>query len=196
MKRFGRFMIIFGVSVILFGVGMTVYNVIENNAATQRIETQVAALEEAIDNRSEDEKEKMPSAGEGLMSTVTVGEYEYIGYLEIPYLELKLPVMSEWSYDRLQIAPCRYSGTVYGLDLCIAAHNYNRHFGRIASLYEGAQIDFIDVNGAKTHYKVVRGEELEADEVDRMTESDYPLTLFTCNFDGSARVTVRCQLAD
>ena len=65
-----------------------------------------------------------------------------------------------------------------------------------ASLYEGAQIDFIDVNGAKTHYKVVRGEELEADEVDRMTESDYPLTLFTCNFDGSARVTVRCQLAD
>ena len=196
MKRFGKFLIIFGALVILAGVGMTVYNVVDDHNAAQRIETQIAALEEAIENRSQDGEEETPSAGEGLMSEVTVGEYEYIGYLEIPYLDLKLPVMAQWSYDRLQIAPCRYAGTVYGLDLCIAAHNYDKHFGRIASLYEGAEIDFIDVNGAVTRYKVVKGEELEADAVDQMTDSDYPLTLFTCNFDGSARVTVRCELAD
>ena len=37
----------------------------------------------------------------------------YIGLLEIPALGLSLPVMSEWSYPNLKLAPCRYSGSAY-----------------------------------------------------------------------------------
>ena len=41
------------------------------------------------------------------MPTVTIDGYDYIGYVEAPVLGLKLPVMAEWDYDRLKIAPCR-----------------------------------------------------------------------------------------
>lgn len=59
------------------------------------------------------------------------GHY-YIGELEIPALGLELPVMDQWSYPRLRIAPCRYVGSVYSGDIVIAGHSYLRHFGRRA----------------------------------------------------------------
>ena len=54
---------------------------------------------------------------------------EYIGVLEIPALDLELPILSEWSYPRLRVAPCRYRGSAYLNDFIIAAHNYRAHFG-------------------------------------------------------------------
>ena len=39
--------------------------------------------------------------------------YSYIGYLSIPTLDLELPIMEEWSYPGLKIAPGRYTGSAY-----------------------------------------------------------------------------------
>ena len=45
--------------------------------------------------------------------------------------------MESWSYPKLKVAPCRYRGSAYLDDLIIAAHNYDRHFGRINTLLPG-----------------------------------------------------------
>ena len=58
------------------------------------------------------------------MPTQEIEGNDYIGVLEIPSLGLSLPVMSEWSYPRLKLAPCRYHGSAYTGSLTIAAHNY------------------------------------------------------------------------
>ena len=58
------------------------------------------------------------------MPVVMIDGYEYIGYLSIPDLKLELPVMSEWDYNRLKVAPCRHFGSSRTDDLVIAAHNY------------------------------------------------------------------------
>lgn len=47
------------------------------------------------------------------MPTQEIEGNDYIGVLEIPSLGLSLPVMSEWSYPRLKLAPCRYHGSAY-----------------------------------------------------------------------------------
>ena len=47
---------------------------------------------------------------------------EYIGVLKIPVLSLELPIISEWSYPSLRIAPCRYVGSAYLNNMVIAAH--------------------------------------------------------------------------
>lgn len=46
------------------------------------------------------------------MTEVEIDGYAYIGYLSIPKLELELPIMADWDYTRLRIAPCRYTGSV------------------------------------------------------------------------------------
>jgi len=126
------------------------------------------------------------------METVEIDGNRYVGFLSIPVLELELPVMEEWDYERLKIAPCRFSGTLLGGDLVIAAHNYLRHFGHLQELPIGSEILFTDVNGNITRFTVAELEILQPTEVEYMTAGDYDLTLFTCTYGGLTRFTVRC----
>ncbi|MBP3673363.1 MAG: sortase [Oscillospiraceae bacterium] len=128
------------------------------------------------------------------MTEVEIDGYGYIGYLSIPDLELELPVMADWDYGRLKIAPCRYVGSTKGEDLVIMAHNYTHHFGRLSELSEGASVIFVDMDGNTTNYEVVALDILAPTDVEEMTSGDYDLTLFTCTYGGKSRVTVGCDL--
>ena len=134
-----------------------------------------------------------PSAFE--MTEVKVGGYDYIGYLSIPTLNLELPVMADWDYTRLRIAPCRYTGSVRGEDLVILAHNYLIHFGTISKLDVGDSVIFTDMDGVVTAYQVVGQDILDPYAVEEMISGDYDLTLFTCTYGGKNRVTVYCDRA-
>ena len=127
------------------------------------------------------------------MDVSTVDGYDYIGFLTIPKFELELPVMSDWSYPQLRIAPCRYVGSVRSGDLVIMAHNYARHFGLLEDLTVGDDITFTDMRGNATVYQVVGLDVLPPTAVKEMTSGEYDLTLFTCTFGGRSRVTVYCD---
>lgn len=127
------------------------------------------------------------------MTEVEIDGYQYIGYLMLPSLELELPVMSEWDYTRLRIAPCRYTGSTKTDDLVIAAHNYARHFGMLSKLVPGDPVYFMDMDGRLSSYQVAEANVLEPTAVEEMTSGEYDLTLFTCTYGGQSRVTVRCD---
>ena len=116
-----------------------------------------------------------------------------IGVLEIPAIDLKLPVLSEWSYPLLKKAPCRYSGSAYLDNLVIAAHNYRTHFGKLKELETGDEVIFTDAAGNRFEYKVAAVEALTPQSVEDMTSGEWALSLFTCTLDGKNRVTVRCE---
>ena len=128
------------------------------------------------------------------MPTTNVDGWNYIGILEIPDLELSLPVITEWSYPALKIAPARYTGSAYTNDLVIAAHNYSSHFGRLKELEVGAEIRFTDVDGNIFIYEVAAIEILPPTAVEEMTSGEWDFSLFTCTVGGSYRVTVRCEI--
>ncbi len=124
------------------------------------------------------------------------GRY-YIGVLEIPSRHLKLPVLSEWSYEGLKIAPCRYCGSLYRRDLVIAGHNYRKHFTGIKSLKPGDEIFFTDAEGHRFPLKVNNGQVIRPYDVDGMINDEnntWDMTLFTCTSGGSARYALRCSL--
>ena len=118
-----------------------------------------------------------------------------IGVLEIPAIDLKLPVLSEWSYPLLKKAPCRYSGSAYLDNLVIAAHNYRTHFGKLKELETGDEVIFTDAAGNRFEYKVAAVEALIPQSVEDMTRGEWALSLFTCTLDGKNRVTVRCEVS-
>lgn len=129
------------------------------------------------------------------MPEVTVDGNTYIGTLEIPDLELFLPVMSDWSYPKLRISPCRYAGSAYQGNLILAAHNYDAHFGRIGSLSAGSPITFTDVDGNRFEYIAEEIQILNPADIEEMTSEEWRLTLFTCTPGGTARLAVRCSAA-
>jgi len=130
------------------------------------------------------------------MPVMTIDGEDYIGLLEIPALDLKLPVMNEWNYARLKKAPCRYTGTAYQNNFVISAHNYESHFGRLKELPEGSRVAFTDADGNRFLYEVILIETLMPTDVDEMKSGEFDLTLFTCTVGGKQRVTVRCDRLD
>lgn len=117
----------------------------------------------------------------------------YIGTLSFPTLDLELPVLANWAFDSLQTAPCRYSGSLEEENLVVAGHNYTRHFGRLDLLRPGDVVQFTTMDGVEHDYMVAVVETLPPEAVAEMTAGEYPLSLFTCDYSGQARITVRCQ---
>ena len=127
------------------------------------------------------------------MTEVVINGHAYIGYLSIPELELELPILSQWSYPKLQIAPCRYYGSLRSEDLVLMAHNYNSHFGRISKLELMDTVTFTDMDGNVTTYQVVGKDMLAPTAVEEMISGDFDLTLFTCTYGGGSRITIYCD---
>jgi sortase A len=125
------------------------------------------------------------------MKSLNIDGYDYIATINIPALNLELPVMSDWDYKRMKISPCRYYGSIFTNDLVIAAHNFDNVFGRIKYLNEGDLLILTDMNNDEYIYKVEVVEILEANDVKEMIESEFDLTLYTCTKGGLSRVTVR-----
>lgn len=119
---------------------------------------------------------------------------KYIGVVEIPDLDLSLPIISEWSDAKLKISPCRYVGSVYTNDMILSGHSYVNHFRYIRKLERGAEVIFTDMAGTRFVYEVSDTEVIDASGVEQMLSGEWDLSLFTCTTSGSARHTVRCKL--
>ena len=162
------------------------------------METQVTNQEDHINHSPEPSMDEILESDDEPYTTgpvTMVGDYEYIGVLDLPALNLSLPIMSDWDYERLKMAPCRQFGSAAGGDLIIAAHNYKTHFGRLKELQEGDGITFTDLSGAEYAYRVDRVENVQPQDVAAVTESGAALTLYTCTPGGKTRVAVYCSAA-
>lgn len=130
---------------------------------------------------------------QNVATVVSVQDDEYIGILEIPALELVLPVHTRYSEENLQKTPCRYAGTLETEDLVIAGHNYSSHFGGLGSLKAGDEVRFSEGFGSTYIFRVEQILTVEADSAEELREGEYPLTLFTCTYGGQARIVIRCR---
>ena len=200
-KRADIIIIAVGAVLILSALLLLIYNRCEDVRAGQEAESLLASVEAAI-SAQEMAAPNKPESTEALsppldpeMPVVTLDGYEYVGYVEIPTLGLKLPVMAEWDYTRLQIAPCRQFGSSRTDNLVIAAHNYDTHFGKLKELSKGDTVIFTDMEGIVSTYCIEKLETLSPDAVDTVLNSGYDLVLYTCTKGGKTRVTVFCDRA-
>jgi len=118
----------------------------------------------------------------------------YVGRLVIKRLSLDLPILSEWSYDKIKVSPARFKGSVYDNNMIILAHNYKSHFGKIHRLNEGDEVSFIDMDNNEFNYKVANKEIIKGNDLDKILKNKNDLTLFTCTLGGKSRVVVGCKL--
>lgn len=127
------------------------------------------------------------------MPEVELDGLSCIGVLEIPSLDIQLPVTSTFSYALMKQAPCCYYGSIYKNNMVIAAHDSWFHFGRIHTLKSGDSVTFTDASGNEFDYCVDAVDVVSPNSVDDVTSGKWPLTLFTCTLDALNRVVVRCK---
>lgn len=192
----GRVLVLLGVLLLLGAAGLYGYNQWVDYQAGVESETAVLTLVEEIQSR-EVVIQEVPQAEEGPSEAqLKVAELDgayYMGVLTIPSLGKILPIQSDWSMSQLKRSPCRYSGGIAEGELVIAGHNYKKHFSGLATLKQGDSIVFTDLEGNQIFYEVREIYTVAATDIDGMVNSGYDLSLFTCNYGGKARVTVRCD---
>ena len=189
-----------GLLLIAAALALAAYNVIDAQRAARSAAQALEALSQTTavsatdpEQASADDAPAYLADPEMPMPTVSFDGNDYIGRVDVPSLGLSLPVISEWSYPRLKIAPCRYTGSAYLDNLIIAAHNYSSHFGNLNRLNNGDTVTFTDVDGNQFTYAVSRIEDLPGTAIEEMQAGEWDLTLFTCTLGGRSRVTVRCE---
>ena len=191
-KRNGMKWMIGGLLLLAAAFLLISYNLWEGQQAGDAAGKVLDELTQAMKQQSENIPDYLEHP-EMEMPTLEVEGNQYIGTLEIPALGLTLPLMSQWSYPKLRIAPCRYAGSAYQEGFVIAAHNYSSHFGNLNQLSSGDRIYFTDVTGNRFSYQVAEVEELNPTALEEMVSEGWDLSLFTCTLSGQARVTVRCE---
>ena len=195
MHKIGKKLIIIGISLITVSTFMSIHNIYEEEQAGKNSANVLNIMKENIEKNIEENTQQIDneSKEEITKKTINVEGYDYIGTISIPTLNLELPVMSEYDYDRLKIAPCRYYGSIYTNDLIICAHSYKTHFKNIDKLNQKDLVIITDIDGIKYIYEVLEIEILKPTEVSEMINNDFDLTLYTCTNDGLNRITVRCN---
>ena len=202
-QKIGKICMALGALLILASLGLLAYNKWDAARADKAAQTALGELEDTLTKTIEektkaDEVVLQPELDPTRpMTEVELEGWNYIGYLSIPSIGLNLPVMSEWSYAGLKIAPGRYSGSTYADNMVVCAHNYAKHFSPIKWLAEGAEVYFTDMDGMRWSYEVSAVETIQPTQIEKMTEKtedseNWDLTLFTCTTGGSARCAVRC----
>ena len=128
------------------------------------------------------------------MKVGEINGQDCVGILNIPAMEKEFPVMEVLNMYTLGWGPCKYSGTPYKDNFVIGAHNNSAHFGGlIRSVELGDEVTFIDMEGNVFKYTVEYIETLQPYEYQKMVESEWDLSLFTCTWDLGSRYTVRCM---
>lgn len=199
MNKWSKRFIGIGILCLLAAFCLTAYNIWSDARAGETADSalqQMKQFQEDTVNPSEEEIPDYILNPEMDMPTQEIDGQDYIGTLVIESLGLSLPIISEWSYPRLRIAPCRYAGSAYLDNMVIAAHNYKSHFGRLKNLSQGDTVTFTDIDGNVFNYQVVEIETLPPYSIQEMTSGDWDLTLFTCTIGGQARVTIRCECVE
>lgn len=186
----GLVCIVLGVVLLLAAGGLYAYNRYEDAHAGAEAQTVVADLQQKVEN-PEPEAESGPLDPE--LPVVEVDGNEYVGEISIPAIGIDLPVMSEWSYPKLKISPCRQFGSSRTDDLVIAAHNYESHFGKIGTLALGDEVRFTDMDGIENHYTVSAIEVHDPTDVEAVEHSGHDLVLYTCTYGGKTRIVVFCD---
>lgn len=180
-----------GLLLIAAALFLSVYNEWESHEARDSAQQVIAQLCDALPTEAA-EPTTLPDVRRE-MPVKTINGRDYIGVLSIPSLELELPVISQWDYPALKVAPCRYSGSLYQDNLIICAHNYASHFGKLKELQPGDIVLFTDMDEHVVTFQMVERETLNPMDAEEMEAGDWDLTLFTCTIDGQTRVTIRLE---
>ncbi len=193
MKKTIRGSVLILLGLALAFSGATLYARYERQAALaeQNAEILLTELSLAVEERRL--SGLVTEAPEGQMPQLMLEGHALIGILEAPEAGIRLPIIENWSYEKLQYSPCRYSGSLEEGNLILLGHNYHRHLGNLGQLEAGDAVTFTDISGKTYRFGVADAQVLKPTQVEELQANPYPLAIFTCTDGGQSRYVVYCE---
>ena len=135
------------------------------------------------------------SGGGGAAKPKQSPGYNTLGVLQIPAVNLKLPIIDGWTDARGNIAPCSIAGTANPKPkrLIVAGHNLKSHFKSLIDLHVGDEVLFTAKDGTVYRYSVVEVGQCHRDNPEEVSSGyGWDITLVTCKTIRTMRTLIRC----
>jgi len=127
------------------------------------------------------------------MPVLQINEEDYIALIEIPSMNLALPVAAAWNSQKLYRSPARFYGSCYARSLVIGGADNPHQFAFCDKIGEGSVITVTDMTGTQYCYTVSRVDRSQSAERDWLISGDYDLTLFCRDTYSMEYIAVRCM---
>lgn len=186
-KRFGFAFMAIGALALVAALALFGYNAAQDLRAKSAIDKALGEL---------NAQAQQDVALEDWTLTQLVEGIRYFAILEVPSVDIELPVAYDYNDNDLWVAIARYSGDVATENLVIAGHDMNSQFAALDGVNLGDEVILTSISGAKHTYRVASVETLPPTAIEDMTAGAFPLTLFTCTYSGADRLTIRCESSD
>lgn len=140
---------------------------------------------------------------EGRRPVTYYNNYVMIGYIEIPKINIKYPILEKETVSSLeQSVAVRYPDNPQinkPGNVVIAGHNYRngQFFSKLENVSTGDKIKITDANGKTLIYTVYEKYETTPEDVAYITRNvgeNTEITLVTCTDDSNARIIVKAKV--
>ena len=127
------------------------------------------------------------------MPVLEINGVDYVALIEIPSLNLSLPVADAWNSQKLYDSPARFYGSCYDHSLVIGGLDNSYQFSFCDKIDNGTVIIVTDMTGTQFSYTVSRVDRSKSAESNWLISKDYDLILFCRDALSMEYVAVRCS---
>ena len=127
------------------------------------------------------------------MPVLEINGVDYVALIEIPSLNISLPVADAWNSQKLYDSPARFYGSCYDHSLVIGGADNSYQFSFCDKIDNGTVIIVTDMTGTRFSYTVSRVDRAKAAESNWLISGDCDLTLFCRDALSMEYVAVRCS---
>ncbi len=124
---------------------------------------------------------------------------EILGIIEIKKLNLRYPILADYSEELLKVAPCKFYGESFykSGNVCIAGHNYDNgdFFSNLYQLEIGDIINIYTMSGTEIVYTIYDKFESNPTNVSCLNQDTNfkEITLITCNNFNKKRLIIKAK---
>lgn len=180
-------------------VGVTIFFLIKSD--TDEVNSQIEQQELQNENNQAKKSKKtilVPLDSVGINMPEKMGQYEILGEIEIPKINVKKYILDETTDESLNLSLTKFWGPNLNEtgNFSIIGHNYNNLFKRLKELEIGDTFTLTARNGEKGTYEVYKSYIIEPDDMDCIEDSligQREVTLITCTVGGTQRLIVKAQ---
>ena len=127
------------------------------------------------------------------MSVLSVDRIDFVGSIELPRYESRLPVCNDWG--KTSQYPCRFSGSIYDGTMQIGATTQKGQYDFYRELSVGDTVSYIDVEGNRYTYTITSLRYEKHVDQTVLQQKDASLTLFIKNIYSFEYLIVFCDVA-
>ena len=147
----GNLLMTLGILLVAAAMSLVIFTVLSEKRAAERANVIVSELYELMPRIKQgvsDDRENV------MMPMLELDSESFVGIIEVPLYNVKLPVGGAWDPSEYAKYPLRFTGSLYNGSLVIGGYESSGQLGFLESITLTDEVYFTDVMGCRYGYEV------------------------------------------